>query len=230
MDTGSFALDSDGVRWALDLGSENYHAIESRGMNLWGSDQNSDRWTIFRLNNHGHNTLVIDDQLQTAAGDAPIIQFSDDPERPYSIVDLTEVYRSQLTTARRGIALLPTREVLIQDELTGLEPGSRVRWGMITPGEPEDLGGSVVKLHHAGEQLSLSLLAPQQIGWKQTGTSDPRHEWDSPNPGTRMLIAETSAPESGELTIAVVATPGSCGDPMAGHLEVVPLASWAKQP
>ena len=70
MDIGSFVLDADGVRWALDLGAEGYHGIEARGMNLWNRAQNSDRWTIFRQSNLGHNTLVIDDRLQQAAASA----------------------------------------------------------------------------------------------------------------------------------------------------------------
>ncbi|MHC4170726.1 MAG: heparinase II/III domain-containing protein, partial [Planctomycetota bacterium] len=45
MDSGSFVLDADGVRWAMDLGAEGYHGIESRGMNLWDRSQDSDRWT-----------------------------------------------------------------------------------------------------------------------------------------------------------------------------------------
>ena len=32
MDAGSFVLDADGVRWAHDLGAENYNRIESLGM------------------------------------------------------------------------------------------------------------------------------------------------------------------------------------------------------
>ncbi|MFO7904053.1 MAG: heparinase II/III family protein, partial [Pirellulaceae bacterium] len=82
MDIGSFVLDADGVRWALDLGAEGYHGIESRGMNLWSSRQDSDRWTIFRQSNAGHNTLVIDGQLQRAAGKGEIVEFSDDPSFP----------------------------------------------------------------------------------------------------------------------------------------------------
>ncbi len=68
MDIGSFVLDCDGVRWAEDLGAEGYYGIESRNMKLWDREQNSDRWTIFRLSNLGHNTLVIDGQLQRANG------------------------------------------------------------------------------------------------------------------------------------------------------------------
>src|SRR4029079_13134562 len=124
MDIGSFVLDSDGVRWATDLGSEGYFGIESRKMDLWNTKQNADRWKIFRLNNFSHNTLVIDDQLQVTAGNAPIVAFSDDPEKSFSIVDMTAVYRGQAKSVRCGVMLLPSHEVLIQDELTGLKPGS----------------------------------------------------------------------------------------------------------
>ncbi|MHC4356410.1 MAG: heparinase II/III domain-containing protein [Planctomycetota bacterium] len=129
MDTGSFVLDADGVRWAMDLGAEGYHGIESRGMNLWSRSQDSDRWTIFRQSNEGHNTLVIDGRLQTAKGNAPVIKFSDDPKFPHTIVDLSPVYEGQAESIHRGFALLPSGEVLIQDELSGLRSGSRVRWG-----------------------------------------------------------------------------------------------------
>ena len=230
MDTGSFVLDSDGVRWAVDLGSEGYHAIESRKMNLWSRDQDSDRWTIFRQSNHGHNTLVIDDQLQVAAGDAPIVHFSDNPVRPHSIVDLSPVYRGQVDSAWRGVALLPSREVLIQDELTGLRPGSRVRWGMITGGEPAGLGTGVITLRQAGEQLTLTVVTPETIRWKQIDTARPRNEWDSPNPDTRMVTFEATAPDSGILTLTVVATPGTCSEPVASDLPVVPLKSWSRRP
>ena len=140
MDIGSFVLDADGVRWAMDLGAEDYHGIESRGMNLWNSAQDSDRWTIFRQSNHGHNTLVIDGKLQNAAAAGKFVSFSDDPEFPHSVLDLSEVYAGQAGSAHRGIALLPSREVLIQDHLTGLQPGSRVRWGMISSRAPRRPG------------------------------------------------------------------------------------------
>jgi hypothetical protein len=230
MDIGSFVLDSDGVRWASDLGSEGYYGIESRKMGLWGRAQNSDRWTIFRLNNLGHNTLVIDGQLQVAAGNAKIVEFSDDSVRPYSIVDMTPVYRKQVQSARRGVVMLPTREVLIQDELTGLRPGSRVRWGMITPAETDGLGKDALTLHQAGEKLRLSLVAAKSDGWKQIDTAKPRHDWDSPNPGTRMVAFEATAPESGELTLVVAATPGSCSDAVASKLPIVPLDDWGRRP
>jgi hypothetical protein len=227
MDIGSFVLDSDGVRWASDLGSEDYNGIESRHMNLWNSAQKSDRWTIFRLSNFGHNTLVIDDQLQMADGNAPIVEFSDRSERPFAVADLSPVYRGQAGSVRRGMMLLPSREVLIQDELTGLRPGSRVRWGMITTGSPESgLGQSILTLDKSAKRLTLTARSPTEIQWKEIDTATPRHEWDTPNPGTRMVAFEAQASKSGKLTLTVVATPGSSRAPVSAKLPIAPLDQW----
>jgi hypothetical protein len=196
-------------------------------MDLWNTKQGSDRWTIFRLSNLSHNTLVIDDQFQVTAGNAKFVAFSDDPAKPFSIVDMTSVYKGQAQSVRRGIALLPTHEVLIEDELTGLRPGSRVRWGMVTTGAPDDLGKNTCVLHKNGEQLMLTAIAPDKAVLTQIDTAKPRHEWDSPNPGTRMVAFETRAPKSGELTLAVVATPGTCRAPSASTLKIEPLQRWA---
>lgn len=222
MDTGSFVLDALGVRWAVDLGAEGYYGVESRGMNLWSSAQDSDRWTIFRQMNAGHNTLVIDEQLQHAKGNAPIVAFSDDPAHPYSIVDLSPVYPDQVATARRGVALLDGRDVVLQDELTGLKPGSKVRWGMITPGTVASNQGAVVVLAQGDQRLTMSMLSPAGVPWVEIDTATPRHEWDSPNRGTRMLAFEAVAPASGELTLRVFIQPGDQPDrpaPAARKLE-----------
>jgi hypothetical protein len=208
MDTGSFVLDADGVRWAVDLGAEGYHGIESRGMNLWDRSQSSDRWSIFRLMNHGHNTLVIDDQRQYAARGGEIIQFSADADFPHSIVDLAPVYREQVETAKRGVALIEGRNVLIQDELTGLRPGGVVRWGMVTPGSPGIVGKRSLKLTQGAARMTMSILAPENVTWKIVDIETPRNRWDSPNRGVRMIAFEVTAPVSGEVAIAVVAQPG----------------------
>lgn len=228
MDTGSFVLDADGVRWAIDLGAEGYHGIESRGMNLWSRGQDSDRWAIFRQNNHGHNTLVIDGQLQRASGSGRVVQFSDDPASPHSVVDMTSVYAGQAESIRRGVALLDSRTVVVQDQLTGLEPASRIRWGMITRGSPGEVSGSTVELRQNGARLTLTILSPKNAAWQVIDTATPRNAWDSPNRGTRMLAFEVAAPASGELTLAVLATPGAGGDSAVPKLELRPLSQWQR--
>jgi hypothetical protein len=227
MDIGSFVLDACGVRWAMDLGAEGYHGIESRGMSLWNRGQESDRWTIFRQSNLGHNTLVIDGQPQRVSGQGRIIKFSDDPESPHSILDMSEVYRGQVGSVYRGIALVDSTNVLIQDQLSGLAPGARVRWGMITPASLKALEGSRIDLQQDDAVLRLMLLSPEATQWSIINTEEPRNEWDSPNPGTRMVAFEAVAPESGDLTFAVLAVPCASG-PAQPKVTLRPLEDWGR--
>jgi hypothetical protein len=209
MDSGSFVFDADGVRWAIDLGAEGYHGIESRGMNLWSSAQDSDRWKIFRQCNAGHNTLVIDGALQYAKGTAKVVGFEDKGDFPHSVVDLSEVYKGQAEKVHRGVALLPSGEVLIQDHLTGLKPGAKVRWGFITKGVPKSLEGPAVTLEAGKKSLLVTRLAPKRTEWEAYESANPPNEWDTRNPKTRILGFTATAPDSGELTLGVVLTPGS---------------------
>ena len=226
MDIGSFVLDADGKRWAMDLGAEGYHGIESRGMNLWNSKQDSDRWTIFRQCNAGHNTLVIDGSLQVARGSAKVVRFSDDVAAPHSVIDMSGVYAGQAKSAIRGVAMLPSAEVLIQDRLAGLKPGARVRWGFITKGTcPAPVEAAVV-LEQGDATLTVTQLAPGDVAWTVVDTETPRNEWDSPNRGTRMLAFEAVAPTSGDLNLAVLFTPGSCEKSVAGTITLRSPMDW----
>jgi hypothetical protein len=64
MDIGTFVMDADGVRWADDLGSQDYNSLESKGVDLWGKGQDSGRWKVFRLGTSAHNVLMVDGQQQ----------------------------------------------------------------------------------------------------------------------------------------------------------------------
>jgi hypothetical protein len=98
---------------------------------------------------------------------------------------------------------------------------------MVTTGVPDDLGNSKLTLHQKGEQLTLKLLAPANVTWTQIDTAKPRHQWDTPNPGTRMISFESRAPESGQLTLAVLATPGSCKKPGGDKRNLDALENWS---
>ena len=58
MDIGSFVMEAEGVRWAFDLGVQNYNSLESKGIKVFGKDQDAQRWSILRMNNYFHNTLT----------------------------------------------------------------------------------------------------------------------------------------------------------------------------
>jgi hypothetical protein len=97
----------------------------------------------------------------------------------------------------------------VQDHLTGLNPGSVVRWGFITKGQPDSLAGPAVTLHAGKKSLVATRLSPDSSQWETFESAKPPHEWDTPNPKTCILGFNATAPASGELSLAVLLTPGS---------------------
>jgi hypothetical protein len=202
LDAGSFVLEADGVRWARDLGMEDYNALETKGLQIWDISQNSDRWKIFRHSNLSHNTLAINDQLHNVNGHANITHFSDDAENPGAILDLSEIFQNQATKVRRGFAFLPDDGVLIRDELEGLKPGDSVRWTMATNAQIE-INGSEAVLRQNGRVLFVRLMAPVTAKWDVVVADTQIKAFDTPNPDTKILMAKSVAPASGKVQIAV---------------------------
>jgi len=227
MDIGSFVFDAGGVRWAHDLGMENYHLAESQGITLWNKHQDAGRWQVFRNNNFSHSTLVIDGRLQHAAGDAPIIRFSDDPVFPHTVVDMAPVYHGQVRQAHRGIALLPGGSVLVRDQLRGLRPGAEVRWGMVTRAEVGETRGPDLTLRENGRNLGLSIHDPGDLHWQAIDISKPQNTWDSPNPGATIVTFTATAPASGELDLAVVLRPGDRAPAKLGPMHLASPQDWS---
>jgi hypothetical protein len=123
MDAGSFILETNGVRWACDLGLQSYHSLESKGIGLWDGKQDGQRWRIFRLNNFSHNTLTINRQLHSANGAAIIKEFS--AQNKSAVVDLSAVFAGQAAKVTRRFQFAPP-QVVISDELEGLKAGDTV--------------------------------------------------------------------------------------------------------
>lgn len=207
MDAGSFVLDADGVRWASDLGMQDYYSLESKNIDLWNGSQNGGRWTVFRLNNFSHNTLTIGNQLHRVKGDARITEFNDGAN-PNATVDLSAIFDGQATRVTRHFELGPDRTVTIHDELTGLTPGASVRWAMVTRAKVQ-LSGSRAVLKQSGKELHASLLAPADATFSVISADPPADDYDAPNPNTRILIATVAAPASGQLDLTVTLHPGS---------------------
>ncbi len=213
MDIGSFVLDWNGVRWAADLGMENYHRLESRGMGIWNRAQDSDRWRVFRMNTHSHNTLVFDGQNQLVNGFAPILDFSSDPANPFTVVDMTAVYANAVERAVRRAAPLPGGGgVLIEDDLAGFGPEQSVRWAMMTRAEIE-LRGNRAVLRSQGAELHARIIEPDTTEFEVVSADPPPHDFDSPNRGARLLVFKTGGSEDGRRSLRVLLSI----KPGAGH-------------
>jgi len=223
MDTGSFVMEADGIRWAVDLGVQSYHGLEAVGIDLWNMNQRSSRWDVFRLNNLSKNTLVVDGQLQRVDGYAPITRFSEEPGNAHTVIDMGEVYAGQLAASERGVALLAGGEVIVQDEVTALDNRAEVRWGMVTEAEVEIVDGQRAVLSQGGERLGLHLLEPQGAILEIYETAEPPAEHDEPNPGTQMIGFKVTLDPNQQRRLVVQLNPGGLAESMA---EDKPLEEW----
>ena len=205
MDAGSFVLDAGGVRWACDLGRQDYLSLESKGVDLWNSRQDGGRWSVFRLNNFSHNTLTIGNELHRVAGMAKITEFHGAPRRE-ATVDLSEVFAGQAGRVVRRFELADDRRVSIRDELTGVKPGQETRWAMVTRAKVE-LNGDQATLRQDGKMLRAKVVSPAGAQFSVIPADPPRDNFNAPNPGASILIVNVAAPADGKIELAVVLTP-----------------------
>lgn len=182
MDAGTFVLDMQGVRWADDLGMQDYESLESRKVDLWNKKQDSQRWQVFRLSAGAHNVLTVDGRPHAVAGKAGIVLSREDR----TVVDLSPVYAGQLASAGRGVWLRGDGSVLLQDEVKGLaEKGGTVRWAMVTRAEVECRGNEVV-LKRGGKTVRMVVSGLGDVVCREYSTKGP-NDFDAANPGTRMV-------------------------------------------
>jgi hypothetical protein len=211
MDIGSFLLDADGVRWSMDLGSQDYNGLEQRGIGLWNGRQGGERWSIFRYHNRAHSTLLVDDAEQIVTSMAPISEFSPDPKSPFAVVDMSATYAGKLRGATRRFALQSDRRVLIEDQLVAGEKPVTVRWGMVTPATLKVDGPNRAWLDHGGKRLRLEVLSPSDGSWQSWATDPPPNDFDARNPGVSIVGFTVSVEAGQKLVLKVLLQPATAG-------------------
>jgi len=224
MDVGSFVLDAEGVRWATDLGGQDYNSLEQKNVDLWSMDQISERWNVFRLNNFSHNTLVVNGEKQRVYGYGHLYEFVRRPPDPHTIVNISSAYEGQLKQALRGVSLRADGTVLLQDHLEAPSRPVTVRWGMATRGAVRGEGDPGVTLKRKGKRLRLQVLRPECVTLEVHSVADPPNAFDAPNPGVRMIGFRIRLNAGSTGRIAVHFVPGSGSTPRPVSLQ--PLERW----
>lgn len=224
MDIGSFVMEADGVRWAMDFGMQDYESLESKGIKLFGRTQDAQRWTVFRLTNLVHNTLTINNQHQRVDGYAPITSTASDPSFMQATTDMTAVYKGMLTKSKRGIAIVDKSYVLVQDEVETPDQPTTLRWTLLTPASVRITGNNRAALTKDGKQLLLEVTAPANVMMK-TWSTDPPNDYDTPNPGTILTGFEVTLPANTATTIRVALKPAKAA---GATVPAIPLDQWKK--
>ena len=219
LDLGSFVLDSDGVRWGVDMGPDSYNLPEYFGKK---------RFTYFRLTNFAHNTITPGTLLQDSKAVVPITHFATFPDHSFAVANLSPAYPDAADSMERGIALLDGNRVIVQDEIVRPRAGVVFHWNFFTRSAVLIAPGSkLVTLTEGDKTLTLRIVEPDDAHWNVKMAKPPTKD-ENPNLGTRDLSFDAAAPEEAtSLRIVVAIEPTSAGWPKDRLAPVVsPLESW----
>lgn len=202
MDGATFVYDAYGERWAMDLGLQKYAPLESAGVDLWNSGQNSTRWSIFRLNNFSHNVITINNNLYHYKGKAFLktdymnslgeklgARFQCYALNRYaSDVDIDAPIRTAEFVANGSdMDLVMTDEIKSKAGKTPL-----VRWAMATPATPEIVSDHCIKLTQNGKTLYLNFQEKNNGSFTlKTWPASTTNKLDEANPGVTMVGFES---------------------------------------
>lgn len=206
MDIGSFVMDAQGVRWASDLGMQSYYSLESKGIKIGSMSQDSQRWTVYRLNNFSHNTLTFDGALQKANGYAAITSYSNEPNFMSATTNISNIYSNKVTSVKRGVAIVDTTHVVIKDEIEASDKATIVRWAMVTPATVKILNKNTAELTQKGKKLYLKVHNATNITLK-TWSTNPPNTYDAPNIGTTIIGFETTIAAKTKKVLTVLLMP-----------------------
>ena len=226
MDVGSFVMEADGVRWAMDFGMQEYESLESKGLQIFGRTQDAQRWTVFRYINQVHNTLTINDKHQLVVGAAPLTSFSASKDFMNAVTDLSEVYKGSLVKANRGIAIVDQQYVVVRDEVEAADTVTTIRWTLLTPATVEITGKNTATLSKNGKKLLLRVDAPTEVTMKTWPTDPPPNSYDAPNPGTIRTGFEITIPAKSKIAFTVSLIPQNAND--KANKKIPALQAWKR--
>ena len=118
MDAGSFVYEYDGVRWSMDLGIQDYHSLESRGIDLWNQGEGGQRWDVFRIGNESHSTLTVNGKHHMVKSFVPLTDVWKEKKRKGARLDMTSVFAGQVADAERDIWLDRKNHLHVEDRIS----------------------------------------------------------------------------------------------------------------
>jgi len=218
LDLGNFELDALGIRWARDLGSDNYNLP-----GYWDSKRGGKRWSYYRLNSKSHNIPLLGGEDQDAYGKSSVIKFESKKSSAYVIIDLTSAYEKFAKKVTRGIAMVQDRRaVLVQDEFEIDQP-CELAWGLTTSANIAVKKKGTATLNVGRERLIARVLSP--AGAEFVVESAEQEPPQKTNKGVRKLVVRLPQVKS-NVRLAVLFSPAWKDGKVVETVELKPLEEW----
>jgi hypothetical protein len=194
LDLGSFVLDAGGVRWAADLGPDDF--------DLPGYLGGRQRWSYYRTRTESHNTLLIDDQNQDLRAEARITRQEFAPDFSWVQIDLSRANVGKVKQWSRRFALAQRQAVLVEDSVRSDQPVD-VIWGMMSDAEIT-VSGQTATLRKNGWILAAEIRSPRHAVFDVAPL--PSAPPQAPNPNFRKLIVRLGDKVT-DLDLNIILTP-----------------------
>ena len=200
MDAGSFVYEWGGVRWSIDLGSQNYYSLESKGVVLWKMHQESQRWDVFRIGCQSHSTLTVKDSKHLVKGSATMGEVVESSGSRSVSFDLSSIF-SQLSSANRTFAVTDSGLLTVVDDVVANEPCT-IRWTMCTQAQAEIVNKNLILLEQAGKRCAVRVVGGKVKPFILS--NDPPRDYDCENPDTRRVGFDMKVKRTGRLVVELV--------------------------
>jgi Heparinase II/III-like protein len=218
LDLGNFELDALGVRWARDLGSDNYNLP-----GYWDSKRGGKRWSYYRLNSKSHSVPLLNGEDQDPMARASLTKFESKKSSGCAVIDLTSAYEKYAGKVTRGVAMIDGRKaVLIQDEFEIQKP-CELTWAMTTDAEIAIEADGLARLTLNGKTLIARVLSPE--GATFSTESAEQQPPQKTNKGVRRLLVRL-ADAKDNVRVAVLLSPVWNDGRHVGSAGIKPLAEW----
>lgn len=186
VDAGSFIFESDGVGWALDLGMQDYHQLESRGVDLWNIRPGSQRWDVFRISEYSHNVMTVNGSRADVNFRANFSKVWRKRSRKGVEIPMTGFYGGQLDSALRTVWLDRKDNLHVKEEFVGGDSTRVLRWVFCTEAECRILGPSLIELKKDGKVRHLR-ISTRHYASPRVYEAKGSHDYDAPNPGLSLV-------------------------------------------
>jgi len=214
LDLGTFVLESGGARFAIDLGSDDYA--------LPGYFEAPKRYSYYRKASRGQNLCMPTGLNQDSGAKAKVVSFAADGEDAHAILDLDDAWPGT-ARARRGAALIGSRDFAMVDEIDRLRP-LRWTWQMHTKARVT-IDGAHALLRQDSAVLHLRIVEPTQARFSVEEVRLAPPEMSAK--GVRRLAIHFRE-AAGALRVAVLGSPLEQAEQALARIRA-PLAAWSRR-
>lgn len=195
LDAGTFEYEVDNVRWAYDLGKDDYNMPGYFG---------SKRWDYYRNVSESHNVMLINGKGQPVNGRAVMVDT--DIKNGSVTMDMKGAYNDPtLKSYKRTIALMG-KKLTVTDDLR-FSADAKLHWGMTIDADISILSDGRALLNCNGKGVMAKIVEPKGLTFAEGSCKRPPPE--DANDGYRRLTVDWTAVKDQPAKLVILLEPST---------------------